>query len=299
MEGRLAATTRPPFRRAITKTEDALGHQMSQHTTTEFETTAGMSDACARGLRQQLLACADTKLLLGYHYGEWTFGTPELEAAVASCSLAQAELGHVRLLHAVLAKHFDDDPDALVDTRAPEAFANVAFLDHPVEDWTGFVAMNYVVDLAVTRLLHAFQGSSFKPIRMSVDKMLDEERYHLHHGRGWFRTLAARDDQRATLERRTLDALSSVAEWLGPASEPGDAALVGAGVKSAANAAVLEAVVQDVSGLAAEVGIAVDPALPSDLGGWAADNRRIAGGGPDDEILFHLRGTKNEVFKLA
>jgi hypothetical protein len=54
-----------------------------------------------------------------------------------------------------------------------------------------------------------------------------------------------------------------------------------------------------VTGLASEVGIALDPALPSDFGGWTADNRRIAGGGPDDEILVHLRGTKNEVFKLA
>ena len=272
---------------------------MSPHATTEFESTTGMSDACARGLRQLLLACADTKLLLGYHYGEWTFGTPELEAAVASCSLAQAELGHVRLLHAVLAKHFDDDPDALVDAREPEAFANVGFLDRPIEDWAGFVAMNYVVDLAATRLLHTCQGSSFKPIRMSVDKMLDEERYHLHHGRGWFRTLAARGDQREALERRTSDALSSVVEWLGPANEPGDAALVEAGIKSAANGAVLNAVVRDVTGLAAEAGIALDPALPSDFRAWTPENRRIAGGGPDDEILFHLRGTKNDVFKLA
>ena len=272
---------------------------MSQQTTAEFETTTGMPDACARGLRQLLLACADSKLLLGYHYGEWTFGTPELEAAVASCSLAQAELGHVRLLHAVLTKHFGDDPDALVGTRAPEAFANVGFLDRPIEDWAGFVAMNYVVDLAATRLLHAFQGSSFKPIRMSVDKMLDEERYHLHHGRGWFRTLAARGDQREVLEYRTGTALSAVAEWLGPANEPGDAALVEAGIKSAANGAVLNAVVRDVTGLAAEVGIALDPALPSDFRAWTPENRRIAGGGPDDEILFHLRGTKNEVFKLA
>jgi ring-1,2-phenylacetyl-CoA epoxidase subunit PaaC len=258
-----------------------------------------MSDACALGLRQLLLACADTKLLLGYHYGEWTFGTPELEAAVASCSLAQAELGHVRLLHAVLVKHCAEDPNELVDAREPQAFASVGFLDGPITDWAGFVAANYVVDLAVTRQLHALRDSAFKPIRMSVDKMLDEERYHLHHGRGWFRTLAARDDQRDLLVRRASEALASVVEWLGPPDDAGDRALVGAGIKAMSNTAVRDAVVRDVTDLAADAGIALDVALPSAFDGWTPTNRRLGGGGPADEMLFHLRGTKNEVFKPA
>jgi len=272
---------------------------MTDHTLPEFDTTDGMTPECRIGLRQLLTACADTKLLLGYHYGEWTFGTPELEAAVASCSLAQAELGHVRLLHAVLAKHFDEDPDALVDAREPQAFASVDFLDRPLTDWAGFVAANYVVDLAVTRQLHALRASAFKPIRMSVDKMLDEERYHLHHGRGWFRTLAARDDQRDLLVRRVSEALASVVEWLGPPDEAGDRALVGAGIKAMDNATVRDAVVRDVTDLAGDAGIALDVGLPSAFDGWTPDSRRLDGGGPDDEILFHLRGTKNEVFKLA
>jgi ring-1,2-phenylacetyl-CoA epoxidase subunit PaaC len=272
---------------------------MGQQTTAEFETTAGMSDVCARGLRQLLLACADTKLLLGYHYGEWTFGTPELEAAVASCSLAQAELGHVRLLHAVLAKHFDANPDALIDARAPQAFASVGFLDRPIADWAGFVAANYVVDLAVTHQLHALRDSAFKPIRMSVEKMLDEERYHLHHGRGWFRTLAARDEQRGLLARRVSEALASVVEWFGPSDESGDRALVEAGIKAVNNAVARDAVLRDVTDLATGTGIAVDVGLPSAFDGWTPDHRRLGGGGPDEEILFHLRGTKNEVFKLA
>jgi ring-1,2-phenylacetyl-CoA epoxidase subunit PaaC len=272
---------------------------MTDQTIADFETTAGMKPSCVAGLRQVLLACADTKLLLGFHYGEWTFGTPELEAAVASCSLAQAELGHVRLLHAVLAKHFDEDPDELVDAREPQAFASVGFLDRPMADWAGFVAANFVVDLAVTRQLHALRDSAFKPIRMSLDKMLDEERYHLHHGRGWFRTLAARDDQRDLLVQRVSEALASVVEWLGPPDEAGDRALVGAGIKAMDNAAVRDAVVRDVTDLAGEAGIALDIALPSAFDGWTPDNRRLGGNGPDEEILFHLRGTKNEVFKLA
>ncbi|MDH3459207.1 MAG: phenylacetate-CoA oxygenase subunit PaaI [Gemmatimonadota bacterium] len=272
---------------------------MSIATPPAFESTEGMSEPCARGLRQLLLACADTKLLLGYHYGEWTFGTPELEAAVASCSLAQGELGHVRLLHALLSKHFGDDPDALMDNRAATDFANVGFLDRTVVDWAGFVAMNYVVDLAVTRVLHSMQGSTFKPIHMSVDKMLDEERYHLHHGRGWFRTLASRGGETKTaLERQAELALRSVAEWLGPATDDDDRALVSAGVKRADNQAIYGALCDDVERLAETVGTRVQAPAPTSFSGWTSANRRIGGGGPDEEILFHLRGTKNEVFKL-
>jgi ring-1,2-phenylacetyl-CoA epoxidase subunit PaaC len=265
-----------------------------------FESLEGMPEACARGLHHLLLACADTKLLLGYHYGEWTFGTPVLEAAVANCSLAQAELGHVRLLHALLEKHFGEDPDDLVDRRPPDAFANVGFLDHPITDWAGVVAANYVVDLAVTRVLHALRQSTFTPLGASVDKMLDEERYHLHHGRGWFRTLAAQggDDVRA-LQRHVQAAAASVAVWLGPQDQPEDRALVAAGVKATENAALLDAVRRDVEELAGPLGVPVAAVPPTSFDGWTAANRRIGGGGPDDEILFHLRGAKNAMYKLG
>ena len=33
-------------------------------------------------LRSTLVALSDTKLLLGYHYGEWTFGPPAIEAGI-------------------------------------------------------------------------------------------------------------------------------------------------------------------------------------------------------------------------
>ena len=132
-----------------------------------FESTEGMTPECKEALRYLLLACADTKLLLGYHYGEWTFGPPEIEAAVAFCSLCQSELGHVRLLHALLTKHYKDDPEKLVESAKPEEFANISYLDNEIKNWPDIVAANYVVDLAVTTLLLSMKNSSFKPLHMS------------------------------------------------------------------------------------------------------------------------------------
>jgi phenylacetate-CoA oxygenase PaaI subunit len=266
----------------------------------EFDSLEGMSEACARGLENLLWALADTKLLLGYHYGEWTFGTPELEAAVANCSLSQSELGHARLLHAVIKKHWGEDPELLLERRAPQEFANVAYLDHPVGNWAGYVAMNAVVDLAATRVLHALQDSAFKPLRMSVDKMLDEERHHLHHGRGWFRSLAARGgDDAGALAEASREALRTVAVWLGPADDAGDRALVAAGIKGAANADLFSTLVGDLTGLARDAGLPLEVARPASFGGWDPRTRRMESRGPADEIVFHLRGSANELFKLG
>ncbi|MEX0690622.1 MAG: Phenylacetic acid catabolic protein [Gemmatimonadales bacterium] len=236
-----------------------------------------MSD---HALRDLLIACADTKLLLGYHYGEWTFGTPELEAAVASCSLSQAEMGHVRLLHAILKKQWDCDPDALVETRDRAEFANIAFLDRPLADWADFVAMNVVVDLAVTRVLHSLRESTVQAIQVNVAKMLDEERYHAHHGRGWFRTMAADPAQRDRLSAATARALASARVWFGP-----DHADLAAALKA------------DIDGIS-PAGVAVRELPAPDFAKWNPVTRRIGGGAPEEEILYHLRGTRNAIFKL-
>jgi ring-1,2-phenylacetyl-CoA epoxidase subunit PaaC len=272
---------------------------MTTPTTTAFESTEAMSPACAAGLRHLLLAIADTKLLLGYHYGEWTFGPPELEAAIAGCSLCQTELGHVRLLHGVLKRYYGDESTSLIEDRAATAFANVSYLDATLENWADLVAANYVVDLAITRMLHAFQGSAFTPLRMSLDKMLQEERYHIHHGQGWFRTLAQRnDDARGAAEASVRRALEAVVEWFGPADEPEDRALVDAGVKSRSNPEVRQAFLDDVSRMAADLGVRVDVPAPDTLPGWSPARRRTGDTGPQEDILYHLRGSKNAVFKL-
>lgn len=274
-----------------------------------FESTDDMPDACKPALRNLLLACADTKLLLGYHYGEWTFGPPEIEAAVACCSLCQSELGHVRLLHGILHSHYGDDPDELVERREAAEFANIAFLNHEMSNWAEFVAANYLVDLAVTTMLHAMKDSAFKPLHMSLAKMLDEERYHVHHGQGWFRTLAQKSDQtKAAIEQSAQKALAHVLEWFGPEEEAEDRALVAAGIKSAPNEEVVQNYLNGFGSLCKSLSLSTPLRQSSDgrwrlerdiqWNGWNPRTRRLQASGPDDEILYHLKGSKNKVFKL-
>lgn len=274
-----------------------------------FDSTDGMSPECKTALRNLLIACADTKLLLGYHYGEWTFGPPEIEAAIACCSLCQTELGHVRLLHAILNTHFKDDPAELVESRQPKEFANVPYLDDEIRDWPDFVAANYLVDLAITSLLFSMKDSSFKPLHMSLEKMLQEERYHIHHGQGWFRTLAKKSAETKTgLAKSAKRALRSVVEWFGPPKAPADRVLVAAGIKADSNEEILSKMMANLSdlcqsldlefGLVKSGGDSWELADPIDWQGWNPATRRSSETGPNPQILYHLKGSKNKVFKL-
>ena len=267
-------------------------------TPTTFDSAAALTPDLRHAVRRLMLACADTKLLLGYHYGEWTFGTPALEAAVANCSIAQSELGHVRLLHGILKAHWDDDPDALVEGRRAEQFASVRYLDRDLPDWPAVVAMNFVVDLAVTRVIHALRESTFLPLRGCAEKLLQEERYHIHHGQGWFRTLAGGDaESRAAVAAAVGRALADATEWLGPDGPPEDAALVAAGIKSATDADLRRALFDDVSRTAASHGVTLHPSAPPAAATWSAARRRADATAPSEDVLYHLRGTKNELFK--
>lgn len=273
---------------------------MTTATTADYETTEGIDQQAVDALHRLLSAIADTKLMLGYHYGEWTFGTPKLEAAVANCSLSQSELGHVRLLHGVLQRHFGDDPDHLVDQRPSAEFASVGYLDGTIADWAGFVAMNAVVDVTVTAVLASLRNSALRPVRLSMEKMLDEERYHAHHGRGWFRTWAAQGEPAATdLGRRTTEALASMRDWLGPEGEPDDELLVSAGLKAIGNLEVYRAAEDDIRSLALASKVELATADPPVFDGWNPALRRATGAGPSEDIVYHLRGGANAIFKLS
>ncbi len=258
-------------------------------------------------LRNALVAITDTKLFLGYHYGEWTFGPPTLEAAIACCSMSQDELGHSRLLNGILSKHFGENPDSLLNDRTPEQFAHVSFLDRSLPSWSDLIAANVVVDVGLSLYLASFRNSSFDPLRVILDKMLEEEKYHLRHAEGWLRTIASRDEAaRSQLAQSIERAFSSWVEWLGPDGVDEDEELVVLGVKRKSNAEVFRQYAGWLVPLVQGVGLTFPDAADLDRQrqqftwqGWQPQNRRCVKSVPDGDILRQLRGSKNEVFKLV
>jgi hypothetical protein len=94
-------------------------------------------------------------------------------------------------------------------------------------------------------------------------------------------------------------ALAAAVEWFGPDGAPDDALLVEAGIKSASDADLRRALFDDVSRAAAPHGLTFRAPAPPAAGAWDPARRRAGSGAPSDEVLYHLRGTKNELFKRA
>ncbi|MFN2431815.1 MAG: Phenylacetic acid catabolic protein [Gemmatimonadota bacterium] len=267
-----------------------------------------IAEPARRGTRAGLLACADTKLLLGYHYGEWTFGAPALEAAIAACSMGQDELGHARLLHGLLDHFFGLTQEALVEERAGTEWANVAFLDRGFGSWADLVAANALVDLAATLEIAAHRGSSLGALRRVVDKMLQEERFHDEHGRAWFVLAAGRNaESRESVARAVRAALPGVLAFFGEPGSRHDATLLESGVKTRPDDDVREDFLARATRLAAEAGFGAASQRPGgelwpedavlDWSRWDPDRRRVDPGGPSNELLEHLSGARNVEFR--
>lgn len=259
-------------------------------------------------LQSLLLACADTKLLLGYHYLEWTFGAPALEAGIAACAMGQDELGHARLLHGVLQQGFGLDQEHLLERRPVSEFASASFLDRPLPRWASLVAANAIVDPAVSLILDSFRGSGFGPLARVVEKMLEEERHHLEHGRGWFSLLMRRGGEtRDTMLAAAREAIVSAEALIGPPR--GEAPLVDAGLRGQSTDEVRMGFGEHLADLAETAALGAKSVLP---GGalfvdpkeiewidWDLPRRRIGAEGPDEEMMRHLRGTKNVQYRKA
>jgi len=277
--------------------------------TTTFSSAKNLPDDCRDAVHSLLLAIADTKMFLGFHYGEWTFGTPALEACIAACSMSQDEFGHLRLLHACLSTQFGDSQDTLLEKRPLNEFANVAALDRPLVKWADFVAINLFTDGALTVILTGLQRSSFEPVANFVDKMVEEEKHHLRNAQGWFRTLATYNSEtKAALEAASRGALFPTLEWLGSSDHAMMKTLETYGIINTAWESLRQSFLDWVGAISQEQKIAVGleqknghwgPTVSIDFSKWNPSVRRCAPAQPDEKILYHLRGSKNAIFKLG
>ena len=179
----------------------------------EFQALAELDEGSQRALYDLLLILADTKHLLGLRYAEW-ISAPEIEASIAAVSMAQDELGHARLLYS-LVEPFHQELGWPERPEEPSAYRNMEALDHEFANWSQFVAVNALLDSALFIQLNALKDSSYLPLRGRLPKILEEERYHFQHGRGWFLRLAAEPKTRPELQTALRTLWPQLLRWLG------------------------------------------------------------------------------------
>ena len=165
------------------------------------------------------LSLADTKHTMGMRISEWVNGTPALEAAVGASALTQDELGHARAYFAFL-RDFPGAPDALGfenDLEARDVYYNPRVLNDPWESWLEMVAVNVLLDRALSVAVGATENSTFAPMRTRAAKILQEEEYHRVFGDTWLARLAAAGDRRTERLQEAIDRYWPVAlAWFGP-----------------------------------------------------------------------------------
>ena len=264
---------------------------------TVAEKDVPLSEEELQGVRDLILVLADSKRLLGMRYAEWILGAPELEAGIACASMAQDEWGHARLLYALL-KDFGEDVDRVEHGREAAAYASMEVLDAPPSSWPELVVLNALVDTALSVQLDALRETSYAPLRQRVQKMLDEERFHVAHGSAWFRRLCANAGTRAVLAEAVQGSAPALLRWFGPDSKRARD-FQSASVVDAAGSGLRLRFLQRVAPLLAELKVAdALRSIESDYERFDEATRRTAPGGPDPETLARVRGDKNRVFLM-
>jgi phenylacetate-CoA oxygenase PaaI subunit len=232
-------------------------------------------------------------------YAGWILGAPELEAGIACASMAQDEWGHGRLLYSLL-REFGADVDHLEHGREPNEYTNIDVLDTAPASWPDLVALNALLDTALTIQFEALRASTWTPLRLRVEKLLEEERFHSAHGNAWLKRLAGATDLTREAARNAADnILPGVLRWFGPDSEHA-ARLVEEAVADAAGSALrarfierVAPVLDPVSGMAAAT-LRIEP----NFDGFSEATRRTSHEGPDAATIEKVRGDKNRAFLM-
>lgn len=238
-----------------------------------------------------ILGIADTKLLLGYHFGEWTFRTPTLESGIATCNFSQDELGHVRLFHGLLKNYSNETDLSLLHDRESEDYKCVRSLNSIITNWLELVSLSVIIDSGLTVLLKSMRESSFRPLRERVEKILQEEKFHTDYNKAWVRSLA---ETKGNHPQGIIDSFSKTVpdyeEWLQGFS---DISLVSEGIINLSIEEIIVETFVEFDSIFSDAKLDLHNAKEIER-----KNNDSVSEFPSEEILYSLRGEKNETFRV-
>lgn len=235
-------------------------------------------------LSDLVLSAADAKQLLGLRYAEWAVRAPSLEADIAAAAMGLDEIGHSRVLYGCL-EPLGDDPRGPKRQEDPATYRNLACTDSSFPSWGHFVAANAIIDNALSVLLRAMLEGSSEVLRTRLRKMLNEEKYHLLHGRSWLA------QEPADLTTGPLgDAWREALELFGP-PDGEVAALAEAGVLSAGPGELRRRLEERIQ--------LTGPAVEVDWAAWDPVRRRTRPGAIDATTFTMLRGLEERAHAPA
>ncbi|MHC3437476.1 Phenylacetic acid catabolic protein [Natrialbaceae archaeon A-gly3] len=238
-------------------------------------------------------AIADTKLMIGHRFAQWSLAGPTLEDNIGGTSSTQEEIGHVRQLFDALEEQ-GRDREWLEGERDPEEFANVSSLDTTGEDWQSFIAAVGPADRAAWYLLDAIALDDLEGLLTAIG---EDEFFHLEYYDARLQTLAEEEPEK--LQAALEETLPASLAFIGPAEHDEESdPLVDAGFTDRSAAEIREAFRDHYETLFEGTDVSlenVDWSAP-DTEAWDEARRRVTDGGPTDQDVSQLRGEKNAAF---
>ncbi len=236
------------------------------------------------GLEADLLAIADTKLVLGNWYAECVMNGRSLPDFAGILGMCTVSYGHSRAIFQHLDRHGHDYAH-LERGRGPEAIHSMNLLDAAPVGWEDFILTVWLAELATWQLASGFLGHGDRALAGTARKIGEEAYFHLKYAHGWMRIIGADAAER----ERFVDALAGryplALQWFG--SEEAADPLYEAGERDLPLAEIRAAFVEQAQGVGAHLGgpAPVFPAPASSSQGWRADARRS---GPLPGSLFEV-----------
>lgn len=156
---------------------------------------------------------ADNKFVLGDALVQIGISAPNLESSLASIAMAQAELGHARLLYRWADDLMGTKRD--VQNQTGKAFSKVVH----TSNWVSLIANVYVVNVAVDLVMRAILEHKNPTINPPFAKMLKEQHEHLVYSRNWCQLLL---EDKGAVPRAFTEALEEASveaqQWLAKVS---------------------------------------------------------------------------------
>lgn len=273
---------------------------MSEVERVGFGSAEEVPEEARRHLGDLILTLADNKRLLGMRYSDWILGAPSLEAGIACSAMAQDEWGHGRTLYAMLSD-FGFDPSRLEHQRPAEEYRTIELLDDPVELWEELLALNLLVDTALSVVFESLRRSRFEPVHHKVRKLLDEERFHFEHARGWMAMMSSTESGREGLRAAFGTAWPLALRWFGPADDEMMTRLAATGITSRDSEGLRRRWLERVAPTVKAAGLVLAATVEGEwcsrtepsFEEWSPERRRASEGGPDEDTLARVRGDRN------
>lgn len=235
-------------------------------------TATDIAPAIATHLQDDLLAIADTKLVLGNWYTECVMNGRSLPDFATLLGMCTASFGQTRAIYQYLTK-FGHDFGKLERGRDASAIRSMEVLDEAPAGWEDFLATVWLGELASWMLLSGFLHNPDRQLAGLAKKVGQESYFHLKYTDGWMRIIGEGTAERASFVRMVEKRLPLALRWFGPA----DAAdpLHAAGQRDMPVARIREAFLKEVTKAATLVGAPLPTDRPAVFEkSWRPEARR-------------------------